>query len=416
MNSVKVLCLAIVFVAFLSQPAVASLQLLVPRSDSNDQNAGIRLYDGNTGTSLGTLVAPGPELNLPNGTAIGPDGQLYVSDHGGGVLKYDLAAGKYLQTFVPAGIGGLGSPSQIAFGPDGNLYVPSNNNEVLRFNGTTGAFIDVFATGLSLPQDLVFAPNGDLYVTSGFNNRINRYDGITGALIQSFGAPTLNVPTGIAIGSDHNLYVLSTINNRVLRFDPNGNYIDDFVMAGSGGLNDPQDMTIGPDGDLYVESSIQGVGFAVLQYNGKSGEFVGMFTRDLEAMGSPRGGLMFVDRNGPGPEPGTFLLGDFNRDGHVNYADVAVMLNFLTNMNAYKTALQYSDNELLLIGDLNGDDKVTNADLQSLLDLLKSGGGSLSTVPEPSSMALALVGLMTWGFRYPKNLALIGVRTVCSRF
>src|SRR6476646_7072075 len=104
MNSMKAFCLAIAFIAVLSQRADATIQLLVPREDTGSGASGaIRLYDGTTGTSLGTLVAPGPELNLPNGTAIGPDGQLYVSNHGGGILKYDLGTGKFLQTFVPAG-------------------------------------------------------------------------------------------------------------------------------------------------------------------------------------------------------------------------------------------------------------------------------------------------------------------------
>jgi hypothetical protein len=51
----------------------------------------------------------------------------------------------------------------LAFGPDGNLYVVSElTDEVKRYNGTTGAFIDTFVTegsgGLGEPTFLIFSP------------------------------------------------------------------------------------------------------------------------------------------------------------------------------------------------------------------------------------------------------------------
>ncbi len=45
-----------------------------------------------------------------------------------------------------------------------------------------------------------------------------------------------------------------------------------------------------------------------------------------------------------------------------------------------------------LIGDVNADGKFTNADLQSLIDLLKTGGGSIAAVPEPAALALGALG------------------------
>ena len=81
-------------------------------------------------------------------------------------------------------------------------------------------------------------------------------------------------------------------------------------------------------------------------------------------------------------------LGDFNQDGHVNAADIPVMLAALSDLNAYETSHNLSAANLISIGDLDHSGAVTNADLQGLLDLLKSGGGSVAAVPEPTTLAL----------------------------
>jgi hypothetical protein len=90
-----------------------------------------------------------------------------------------------------------------------------------------------------------------------------------------------------------------------------------------------------------------------------------------------------------------YLAGDFNRDGSVTSADIPAMLAALTNLDTYKATYSLSDANLAAIGDLNGSGGVTNADIQPLLDLVSlSGGGSLQTVPEPSTIMLAALGLV----------------------
>ena len=101
--------------------------------------------------------------------------------------------------------------------------------------------------------------------------------------------------------------------------------------------------------------------------------------------------------------PGPFLLGDFNRDGHVNATDIPVMLSILSDLNPYKNILQYTHSQLLSIEDINGDGKFTNADVQALLNYLKAGGGSVASVPEPNAIIYSTFSL----------LALVGL--ICSR-
>ena len=87
------------------------------------------------------------------------------------------------------------------------------------------------------------------------------------------------------------------------------------------------------------------------------------------------------------------ILGDFNRDGHLDPADVLAMLTALTDLKDYQASNSMSDSQLLTIGDVNGDGKVTNADIQAELDLIDSaGGGSLSAIPEPAAVSLLALG------------------------
>src|SRR5262249_41670892 len=89
----------------------------------------------------------------------------------------------------------------------------------------------------------------------------------------------------------------------------------------------------------------------------------------------------------------TVMPGDFNRDGHVNVADIQAMMNALADESGYKSFWGLTSDQLNLLGDFNADNAVTNTDLQGLIDTLANGGGtgSLSAVPEPASWTLCAV-------------------------
>jgi hypothetical protein len=87
------------------------------------------------------------------------------------------------------------------------------------------------------------------------------------------------------------------------------------------------------------------------------------------------------------------LPGDFNRDGHVDTADIPIMLQALADTTSFKTNNDLVDSAFTKLADINNDGVVNNADLQALLDYLKAGGGQTNPVPEPSTFLLAVLVL-----------------------
>jgi hypothetical protein len=151
-------------------------------------------------------------INLGNAgeMAVGPDGNLYVSDfEHDRITKLNGQTGSVIGLFVNGGT--LDSPRGIAFGPDGNLYVAKANSgagqgAVQKYNGITGAFMGNFATGSNVDGSvaLSFGPNGDLYV--GLDTRftmspradaVKRFNGTTGAFVQVVATTGVDIPQDI---------------------------------------------------------------------------------------------------------------------------------------------------------------------------------------------------------------------------
>jgi sugar lactone lactonase YvrE len=134
-------------------------------------------FDQTTGAFLPGQGQRGPNFishtgGGANGFAWGPDGNLYLAFDAnlagpGSILRYDGATGQPLpapgQTgavFVPAGSGGVQFIDGITFGDDGNLYVTDQPGGVLKYDGVTGSFLGTFVSagsgGLGTAGGLLF--------------------------------------------------------------------------------------------------------------------------------------------------------------------------------------------------------------------------------------------------------------------
>ncbi len=222
-------------------------------------------FDG-LGNFLNTLVADDPAtpidetggLQGPTAAVMGEDGKLYVAAFDGdSVLRYDGVTGQFLDTFIPAGTGGLNGPDAgMTFGPDGNLYVPSFfSNRVLKFDGKTGALLGTFAGGngtpMSRPRVIRFRGDGVAYITSWGNARVLRYKP-NGQFIDIFA--TTGTPAGLLIDPDSgDIFVSSDNLNHVVRFDGSTKAIVSTVVPnGTPGLVGATFVGLLPDRDLHL--------------------------------------------------------------------------------------------------------------------------------------------------------------------
>jgi DNA-binding beta-propeller fold protein YncE len=314
--------------------------------------------DWKTGALLGTFVPAGAGgLVEAHDFELGPDGDLYVTSHGNDrVLRYDGETGAFLGVFVPPGDGMIRSHAVVWLADDTLIVSSELGHRVNQYDvdGTfLGQYVTPFQEGLTGPELIVAGPDGFLYLTAQ-SNQVLRLDPLEAGVVAPFVSDDpktpedetggLNWAHGLAFGPDGNLYVASSNNNRILRYDGvTGAFMDAFV-TGVGAPSFPVGVAFGPDGHLYVASFGND---RLLRYDGVSGAPLGVVA-DLGAMGvdGPLG-IRFFD--GPTCRPdldgsgavGTgdliALLGrwgpcsrpcrqDLDRDGVVGTADLIVLL------------------------------------------------------------------------------------------
>ena len=165
-----------------------------------------------------------------------------------------------------------------------SLYVVDNGTDsVLKFDGLTGALIGTFGSsgGGGRPYGLTCAPNGNLLVTREEKDAVVEFDNATGALVRVFAGTALNNPTGLAIGPNGNLFVANRDSGNVVEFQGTTGAFVRTVASGLPGA--PFSLAFGPNGNLFVALGFGG-GQAV-ELDGATGAVV----RNFFTSGDPRG-------------------------------------------------------------------------------------------------------------------------------
>jgi sugar lactone lactonase YvrE len=217
--------------------------------------------------------------------AIARGEMVYVTSFTTGeIVRYDAADPAGTRT-VLSGSGSLTKPSALAFGPDGNLYVGESGDgatvtpRIARFDLETSTLSTVVALGDVdvVPGSLVFKGN-DLLVgrnpffsnTGAIIKVANATGGTVSVADYTSGGDLASSP-GLALAADGSLYVSDQTYNfgtgvasgPVKRFDAAGAYVGEVIASGSSGLAGPTGLVIS-DSTLYTASIMAGT---VLQTN-----------------------------------------------------------------------------------------------------------------------------------------------------
>lgn len=211
--------------------------------------------------STGSTDTP---LIYPGGSAVGPDGNLYLADQGLGAIQIFAPDGAVLDPWGEAGSGSaqFDTATSIVFDTDGNRYVVDTGNDRIQKFGPDGSFL------------LEWGKKGD-------------------------GNGQFDEPNMIAIDLDlGRLYVTEFMNNRVQVFDLDGNFIDKWGSLGSkdGQFVHPAGIAVNADGLIFVGDTQDGNGGRVQifdQFGTFQGELPDTFT-EVWAMAFDTAGNLYV--------------------------------------------------------------------------------------------------------------------------
>jgi sugar lactone lactonase YvrE len=353
--------------------------LYVTSGTSSSSTNEIMRYQGPSGASPGApLPAAGQTgatfavANVGTGPAhllFGPDGNLYVDgEQNFGVQRFNGTTGAFLNMFVPdqdPAHGDLASGRGMAFDQEGNFYVGDSGGSVLRYNAQ-GNFLGDLLVGavnpsLKQPLGMTFDAQGNLLISSSTGNTVVRYDRVVNVTLSAASSTPVTVsyttvdgtavagtnydansgtvtfapgqtarevllatqedlqatgnvafsvqlsnPTGGAtIGTGTatvNVVVdapgrqFAAADTSAVEGDPTAHYRGAFVQGVPNNGFNP--VNFGPDGNLYTSPGNGPGSNAIEEYNGTTGAFIGDFVPPGQIDG-PRtivfnGGSMYV--------------------------------------------------------------------------------------------------------------------------
>jgi sugar lactone lactonase YvrE len=215
-------------------------------------------------------------LSYPTRVAVGPSGNVYVTDAKTGSLFELTADGRPTRE-----IQGLHRPLGVAVAADGRIFVGVHQEQAVAVLDGDGHLLKAIG-GIAMPNDLALAADGTLYVADSAKDVVRVYGADLspkGTIGRSgSGAGQFRFPSTVAV-ADGTVYVGDQLNHRVQVFGSDGKYMRTIggpTPEQPAGTEDYQGTfsqiagIAASGGDLYIADSYQ----SRLQVLSATGEFL----------------------------------------------------------------------------------------------------------------------------------------------
>lgn len=192
------------------------------------------------------------ELVTPDDLAIGPGGNLYITELQNGRVRRLDAYGKLhnLHDFLLA-------PNGLAVDSEGSLYVSEfDSGMIMKLNPESGKEIVKHQGKLSTPNGMAFGPDGRLYVSGSADGRVARIDTVskTEEILPLF----FQGPTAVKFGMGGRLYLTEYISGRLVeveQFDQSENARRSEIVMLEPGIDN---LWVGETGEIIVSNALTG--------------------------------------------------------------------------------------------------------------------------------------------------------------
>jgi sugar lactone lactonase YvrE len=197
---------------------------------ANDRIATFQNFSGLNRTNFGVSGSGVGQFSGANGIAVDTTSHIWVADSANNrVVRMDNTTGLNFRSFtvipttVPVTLGTVGGIAVDSF--DHVLIADTTNGGIYRFDYDTTnnvlinaiRLVDTVTLGVNDPQNLYVDQNRFVYFTSGANGVIHRTNPLGGSHV-SFDSGITTVG-GIAVDATSRIYVSDPTNNRIIRFD-----------------------------------------------------------------------------------------------------------------------------------------------------------------------------------------------------
>jgi len=177
-----------------------------------------------------------------NGSALGPDGNIWYSSRSGGKIGKMTPNGTVTEYISPSSDD---TPS-ITAGPDGNMWFIEFNQDKVGKVTPFGSFTEYnIPTSGAGAYQIVSGPDGNLWFLENYGNKIGKITS-SGSFTEYTIPTSSSNPQGLTVGPDGNLWFTETSSSKIGKITTSG-VINEYSI----GSANPSNITAGTDGNLW---------------------------------------------------------------------------------------------------------------------------------------------------------------------